>query len=83
MPSLRAGSMAKKPMSACSPRTASTEALAVSNTTKFNATPSHWAKPRAKSMDTPKGSPVLGLRLARMGLPKLIEARKTPVGVKA
>ena len=82
IPAPRSGSMAKKPMSACSPRTASTEACAFSNTTSSQPTPKRSAKARARSIDTPAGSPA-ALRPARMGLPRLMEARSTPVGVKA
>jgi hypothetical protein len=37
----------------------------------------------ARSTDTPVGSPPGGPALARIGLPRLMDARRTPVGVNA
>jgi hypothetical protein len=74
--------MAKKPMSARSPDTASTDLPAVSNTTSSSVTPSSSAKAPARSIETPVGWPAPA-DVARIGLPVLIEARSTPVGAKA
>ncbi|MNL18868.1 hypothetical protein D3C87_1400350 [compost metagenome] len=70
-------------MSAFSFFTASTEAAAFSNTTSSMPTPRRRANSRARSIDTPTGSPVVASLLARIGLPRLIEARSVPLGAKA
>src|SRR3954462_4156958 len=38
---------------------------------------------RARSTDTPRGSPGAGSRVARIGLPKLIAARSLPLGASS
>src|SRR6185369_314770 len=75
--------MAKKPMSAWSCETASTDLAAVSNTTSSTDRPSRRPNSRARSTETPRTSPVAASLAARMGLPRLIEALKRPLGAKA
>src|SRR4051794_22806150 len=45
-------------------------------------TPRRCANARARSTDTPHGAPVSRSRPARIGLPRLIDARSVPVGAK-
>jgi hypothetical protein len=45
-----------------------------------NSTPSRLASSRLKSTETPKISAVFGFLFAKMGFPKLIEARSVPFG---
>src|SRR5450830_1544198 len=74
--------MAKKPKSAWPSTTASTDLPAVSNTTSAKGTASSRASSVARSTETPHGRPS-SPRLARMGLPRLMDARSVPVGAKA
>src|SRR5450755_3590385 len=82
-PSLRAGSTAKKPTSACSPRTASTDNAAFSNRISSTSTLSSPPSARARSTETPPASPVTASRCARIGLPRLMAARSQPCGASA
>ncbi|KAG1248229.1 hypothetical protein G6F65_019734 [Rhizopus arrhizus] len=75
--------MAKKPTSACSAATAFTDSPADLNTTSSSVTSRRRASSVARSTDTPPGWPVAGSVLARMGLPRLMDARNAPVGAKA
>ena len=82
IPAPRKGSTAKNPMSAFSAVTASTDFPAESKTASSTSTLSQRPNSRAKSIETPTGTPSTP-RLARMGLPKLMDARSLPVGVNA
>ena len=82
MPCPRTGSMAKKPTSAFSCVTSSTDLPAASTGINFKGNFNWAAKARAKSTDTPTGSPCASLR-AKMGLPRLMTARKVPVGARS
>ena len=79
----RNGSMAKKPMSATPPVTASTDFVAAGKVTSASGTPSRSASARARSTETPRGAPVSGSVPARIGLPRLMEARRRPVGASS
>jgi hypothetical protein len=45
--------------------------------------PTRFANSRAKSTDTPHGSPLSGFFCASTGLPKLIAARKIPLSASS
>ncbi len=67
-------------MSATPPVTASTDLVAAGNVTSSSGTPSRSASACARSTETPRGAPVAGSVPARIGLPRLIEARSLPLG---
>ncbi|MFE8910368.1 hypothetical protein [Streptomyces globisporus] len=67
-------------MSARPARTASTDSAARSKATSSTGTPSRRPNSRARSTETPAGSALAGSRWARIGLPRLIEARRVPPG---
>ena len=63
--------------------TASTTLPAAVNVTRSTGTFRRRPSSRARSTDTPTGSPVFASLLARIGLPKLIAARRRPSGASA
>ncbi len=72
--------MAKKPTSATPPVTASTDFVAAGKVTRSSGTASRSARACARSTETPRGAPVSASVPARIGLPRLMEARSRPVG---
>ena len=56
---------------------------AASKVSSTRPTPSSSARRRDRSTETPTASPLAGSRRARIGLPRLIEARRRPVGASA
>ena len=60
--------------------TASKDLPAPSITTCSSGTPSRFASSCARSMVTPIGAPVTGLRCTSTGLPMLMAARSRPAG---
>ena len=79
----RTGSMATKAISTLASFTASTTWPAEVKVISSNFTPKRWANSRDKSTDTPRAWPVAGSRVARIGLPKLMAARKVPPGANS
>ena len=63
--------------------TSSTERAAPSTTMRSSGTAISSASARARSTDTPATTPVVASRRASTGLPRLIDARRRPVGASA
>ena len=79
--SARAGSTARKQMSARPPAIASKESRAASKQTSSTGSPSRPPSSRAMSTVTPRGASAVPW--ASTGLPRLIEARSVPVGARS
>jgi hypothetical protein len=83
IPAERTGSIAMKATSQAPLCSASNTFPAASKVTYSIGTPSRRASSRARSPDTPRGSPPAGSFWASTLLPKLMAARSLPLGARS